>query len=128
VFFTFPTIFHYISWACFFNPQRGIECFPSLNTLYSGNPRYVVDCRGNPLRKTRQHFSDFLQVLWFPLGTRYLTVSCKLRASRFSSSVECVILLPRWVAENTTALHGLVHSTRIICVIVLKNKYYLIWC
>ena len=30
------------------------------------------------------------------------------------------------VAENTTALHGLVHSTRIICVIVLKIKYYLI--
>ena len=23
-FFTFPTIFHYISWACFFNPERGI--------------------------------------------------------------------------------------------------------
>ena len=30
------------------------------------------------------------------------------------------------VAVNTTALHGLVHSTRIFCVIVLKNKNYLI--
>ena len=30
------------------------------------------------------------------------------------------------VAENTTALHGLVHSTRIFCAIVLKNKYYMI--
>jgi hypothetical protein len=59
VFFTFPTIFHYISWACFFNPQRGIACFPSQNTLYSGNPRYVVDCRGNPSRKTRQHSMDW---------------------------------------------------------------------
>ena len=52
-------IFHYISWACFFNPQRGIACFLSQNTLYSGNPRYVVDCRGNPSRKTRQHSMDW---------------------------------------------------------------------
>jgi len=57
--FTFPTIFHYISWVCFFNPQRGIACFPSRNTLYSGSPRYVVDCLGNPSRKTRQHFMDW---------------------------------------------------------------------
>jgi len=59
VFFIFPTIFHYISWACLFNPQRGIACFPSQNTLYSGNPRYVVDSRGNPSHKTRQHFMDW---------------------------------------------------------------------
>ena len=58
VFFTFPTIFHYISWACFFNPQRGIACFPSRNTLHSGNPRYVMDCCGNPSQKTWQHFMD----------------------------------------------------------------------
>ena len=35
-FLTFPTIFHYISWACFFNPQSGIACFPSRNTLNNG--------------------------------------------------------------------------------------------
>ena len=59
MFFTFPTIFHYISWVCFFNPQRGIACFPSQNMLHSGNPRFVVDCRGNPSRKTRQHSMDW---------------------------------------------------------------------
>ena len=33
-FFTFPTIFHYISWACFFNPHRGIACFFRRGTRY----------------------------------------------------------------------------------------------
>ena len=47
----------YILWSCFFNPQRGMARFPSRNTLYSGNPRHVVDCRGNPSRKTRRHFT-----------------------------------------------------------------------
>ena len=36
VFFTFPTIFYYISWAYFFNPERGIAGFLSRNTLYNG--------------------------------------------------------------------------------------------
>ena len=58
-FFTFPTIFHCISRACFFNLYRGIACFPSWNMLYSGKPRYVVDCRRNPSRKTRQHFMNW---------------------------------------------------------------------
>ena len=35
---TFPTNFHHISWACFFNPQCGIACLQLRNTLYSGNP------------------------------------------------------------------------------------------
>ena len=43
----------------FLHFPRGIACFPSWNTLNSGKPRYVVDCRGNPSRKTRQHFMNW---------------------------------------------------------------------
>jgi hypothetical protein len=58
VFLHFPWFSTTYRGRVFFNPQRGIACFSSWNTLCSGKPRYMVDCRGNPSRKTRQHFID----------------------------------------------------------------------
>jgi hypothetical protein len=62
-------ISHYMLWACFFNPQRDIVCFPSRNTLYRGKPRYVVEIRRE---KTRQHFMDWYTAhVYFVYGNRF---------------------------------------------------------
>ena len=113
-FFTLPTIYR---GRVFFNPQRGIACFPSRNTIHSGNSRHVVDFRGNPSRKTstwHRSCSTSLVLLhqaqvnlaYFDYHIKSLWFSCSLRLLNYLTFQSFDIERTRWrLFPGTSHVH-----------------------